>query len=40
MNQKVKSEAAGFFTKEYSKLKNYIRSYISDQPDWDAEDII
>jgi len=40
MNQKTKSEAAGFFTKEYSKLKNYIRSYISDQPDWDAEDII
>ena len=40
MNQKTKSEAAGFFTKEYSKLKNYIRSYTSDQPDWDAEDII
>lgn len=40
MNQKTKSEATGFFTKEYSKLKNYIRSYISDQPDWDAEDII
>ena len=40
MNQNTKSEAAGFFTKEYSKLKNYIRSYISDQSDWDAEDII
>ncbi len=40
MNQKAKSEAAGFFTKEYSKLKNFIRSYISDQSDWDAEDII
>ena len=40
MDQKTKTEAAGFFRKEYSKLKNYSRSYISDQPDWDAEDII
>ena len=40
MDQKTKIEAAGFFRKEYSKLKNYIRGYISDKPDWDAEDII
>jgi len=40
MDQKTKTEAAGFFSKEYSKLKNYIRSYISDKSDYDAEDII
>ena len=40
MDQKTKTEAAGFFRKEYSKLKNYIRSYISDKSDYDAEDII
>ena len=40
MDQKTKIEAAGFFRKEYSKLKNYIRSYISDKPDYNAEDII
>jgi len=40
MDQKTKTEAAGFFRKEYSKLKNYIRSYIRDKSDYDAEDII
>ena len=40
MDQKTKIEAAWFFRKEYSKLKNYIRSYISDKPDYNAEDII
>ena len=40
MDQKTKIEAAGFFRKEYSKLKNYIRRYMSDRSDYDAEDII
>jgi len=40
MDKKTKIEAAGFFRKEYSKLKNYIRSRISDRSDYDAEDII
>jgi len=40
MDQETKTEATGFFREEYSKLKNYIRGYISDKPDWDAEDII
>ena len=40
MDQKTKTEATGFFREEYLKLKNYIRSYMSDKSDYDAEDII